>query len=211
MMKKKRTGGTAKRGHRNKPVTDGDVYFQPDIADEMFDLLLARHRLAHPIFEEVNGHRIYADVSILDVCANTGVLGKSLLSKIPGGKLTLQDIKISGKSFLDENYKGRKFDYIVANPPWKEAIAKPIYQKCLELLSHEGVLFFVINNVFQYQGRDRAVQLKCHKFYFLPRYVFKRSGRPLLDCGVMVYHNGVENASVGDSCFLDVARKKETL
>lgn len=205
-IKPKRNGGTAKKGHRGKPVTDGDVYFQPEVASQMFDILLQRHGLPHPPFEESNGVRTYPEIRVLDACANDGVLGRALAGKIPGAVLTLQDIKTAGISFLDESFGIRKFDYIVCNPPWKEQIAKPIYHRCLELLSPSGVLFFVINNVFMYQGRDRAVAIRCHKYYFLPRYIFKKSGRSLLDCGVAVHHNGVTQMPVDSMSFLDIAR-----
>ena len=67
-----------------------------------------------------------------------------------------------------------KFDVIICNPPWKLNVALPIYKHLEKLLAPNGVLIFIINNVFCYQGSDRAEELDYQKYYFLPRWTLAR-------------------------------------
>lgn len=168
----KRTGGRQKISKK-----ENDIYLNSINALE--------------IFEYLKPHIIQFDnyPDILDACCNDGVLGRAV-SKVLNNKccVEFQDIKFKGESILDyEPYK--KFDIIVCNPAWiPVTLPFLIYEKLLKLLKDNGVLFFLINNTFVYQGRDRAVNLRFHKYYFLPRYAFLSAGKPLLDCGIMVYH-----------------------
>lgn len=183
-----RSGGVA-----TGETHDQNVYFIPEVAEIMFDYLKPH----------------YADYKcplILDACCGSGVLGKSL-SKILNGKCktTYHDINMNGQSILE--YKTHwKFDIIVCNPPWAPvSTAEKIYHFLISMLSDAGVLFFIINNTFMYQGWERAVELQCSRYYFLPRYVFKWSGRPLLDCGAMVYHKSqVPDNAIPLSCYIHI-------
>ncbi len=202
----KRTGGIAKPGIGTKHVSDGTVNTHPKVADLIFDKMKSEGWIK-------NNH-VYRGPEILDACAGNGVLGYSLMRKITSeyprlGSLTRQDISISGKSVTDEIKPPREFDYIVCNPPWKESVATEIYFHLLSLLKEGGTLFFLINLVWLYQGPERAQRIKCDKFYFLPRYAFKWSGRPMLDCGILVYRNdGLEK---GHSSFIHIPKDIHTL
>lgn len=173
MSSEARTGGKALPGFRI--ATDNDVYFVKEEADIIFNYLL-------PHYENIN------NPVVLDACCNDGVLGKSFEKIIDCKKVEYQDIKKDNKSILNffPNYK---YDIILCNPPWTPVkVPLEIYNHLELLLSDIGILVFVINNVFCYQGWERASKLKYQKYYFLPRFVFKWSSRPLLDCGIMVYH-----------------------
>jgi len=173
----RRTGGIAIQG-KTGVVRDNDVSFTLPVAQVVVDYLQPHYK------------KIYSP-TILDACANDGVLGYSIYNNCEYSQLELQDIKVTGQKVQDTDFGGRVWDIIICNPPWTP-VEEPleIYNKLVSLLEKGGVLFFVINNVFCYQGWKRAVELKFQKYYFLPRYVFKASGKPLLDCGIMVYHNG---------------------
>ena len=120
-------------------------------------------------------HRLATHVTFLDVDPDIIACDASVGSIVKG---SVHDLTVA-----------TQFDVIVCNPPWRLSEALPIYEKLLTLLAPNGVLFFLINNVFCYQNSARGEQLKFQKYYFLPRWVFKHAGRPLLDCGVLVYHN----------------------
>lgn len=172
-----RTGGKTNSGR------DGaqDVCFHPDNARE-----LARYLLPH-----YNRQKDDYPV-VLDACSGNGVLGRAFSDELErlGCKPTVIEAeKKAGVDVLNIPVS-KKFDVIVCNPPWSLDQALPIFQHLETLLAADGVLFFVINNVFCYQGSDRAETLDYQKFYFLPRWTFKPAGRPLLDCGVMVKHEG---------------------
>jgi hypothetical protein len=191
----KRAGGIAKNGHRNKPIQDGEVYFFPEVADQIFDYLAPHYwHFLNPV--------------VLDECSNDGVLGKAIKNhSSDSAKIKFHDIKKDGKCATTKKWK-TKFDIIVCNPPWKEGLAKSIYFHLINQLSDNGVLLFIINNVFMYQGWKRARELKCQKFYFLPRFVFKKSGKPLLDCGVAVYHKNpiqVPDKAWSLPCYIDLS------
>jgi hypothetical protein len=144
---------------------------------------------AKEIVEYLSPHYKYISGEILDACAGYGTLGQAFLNSVCSSSRSWNlDLieKANGQDILE--HKGKKYDIIICNPPWKLKIALPIYNHLLTLLSDNGVLFLLINNVFVYQGADRAKELLYQKYYFLPRYVFKPAGRPLLDCGIMVYH-----------------------
>lgn len=193
-----RNGGVSKKGHRNKPISDGTVYFIPEVASRMFSSL-STHLLKFSVMSNFQ--------NVLDACCGDKVLGRAIEERLGFAKVTYQDISISGKSIVDEIKKPEFFDIIVCNPPWKESIATEIYFHLLKLLKPGGVLFFIINNVWMYQGPDRARKILCDKFYFLPRYVFKWSGKSLLDCGVLVYEKKQEESSV----YIDIPRDVHTL
>lgn len=196
-----RIGGVAKRGIGTKHISDGTVNTHPKVADYIFEFLEKQGWL-----ENDNLHH---GVEILDACCGDGVLGRSLRGflirdSLFRGSTTYQDISISGKSVTDEIKPPREFDFIVCNPPWKESVATEIYFHLLTLLKEGGTLFFLINNVWMYQGPERARRIKCDRFYFLPRYAFKWSGRPMLDCGILVYRN--DGLKKGHSSFIDIPR-----
>lgn len=202
----KRTGGIAKPGIGTKHISDGIVNTHPKVADYIFKFLEDQGWI-----KNVYAHH---GPEILDACGGSGVLGnalKKILSRdiIWRGSLTHQDIAISGKSICDEIKPPREFDFIVCNPPWKESVATEIYFHLLSLLKEGGTLFFLINLVWLYQGPERAQRIKCDKFYFLPRYAFKWSGRPMLDCGILVFRNdGLEK---GHSSFIHIPKDIHTL
>lgn len=211
----KRTGGIAKPGHRKKSLKDCDVFFVPEVADEAIN-----HLSVHlPLYKYPN-----VNLSVLDACANDGVLGKAikkwyLKSGMGNAKVIFQDIKQKGISILDYVPK-KKFDVIICNPPWKEKLARDIYFWLMRHLDETGVLLFVINNSFLYQGWERARSLGCQKFYFLPRFAFAKAGIPLTDGGVAVYHAGpVPRRSIENPVYIDIppevakpgkVRKKKT-
>lgn len=165
----KKTGGTRTRNHE----VNENVEFPFEYAKQMAEYL-------RPHYSHLPKY-----MNILDACSGGGNLGQSFLSHSNGIVCYYVD-KFNGQDIheIDDG----KYELIVCNPPWSIKTALPIYNKLLTLLSYNGILFFIINNVFCYQGSSRAEILKYQKYYFLPRWVFKPSGRPLLDCGVMVYH-----------------------
>lgn len=166
-----RTGGI-----KTEREVDENVYFHPRNAWEMFNYLSPHFAIPHDEAPQ-----------ILDACAGSGILGKAVKEYYDISKTDFVDIK-HGADVLNIN---KKYDIIVCNPPWSLKISLPIYWRLVEhCLAPYGVLFFIINNVFCYQGSDRAEGLKYQKYYFLPRWTFHHANRPLLDCGVMVYHKG---------------------
>lgn len=185
---KSSTGGINRRDH----VPNDTVYFPAGYARQMVNYL------------EPHLYNIPLDGKILDACSGSGVLGKAffdLLTKWDqeyneefGYESTPPTLTLAEKSYgldvfhLSPEIEDHKFDLIVSNPPRSLSVALPIYWHLVSLLADDGVLFFIINNVFCYQGSKRAETLKYQKYYFLPRWIFKPSGRKLLDCGVMVYH-----------------------
>lgn len=175
----KRSAGIGVR----KAETDNNVYFHRLNAEELITYL-KKHFVSLLQLSPYN-----PPCRVLDACAGREALGRVFKEKY-GCEVTFQDIKQKGESILD--YKpGHPFDIIVCNPPWIPVeLPEAIYKKLVTLLAPGGVLFFIVNNTFCYQGPDRATALFFNKFYFLPRYTFASSGHPLLDCGVMVYHNG---------------------
>jgi len=195
-----KTGGT-----RKNKVNDQNIKFIPEVAEIIFNYLKPHYTIPTP-----NG-----TIQILDACCGDGVLGKSIKKIIENHeytyqdikiKLELQDIKINKKSILKEKYK-TKFDIIVSNPPWHPVtLSENIYWKLISLLSDNGVLFYIIDNTFCYQGWDRAKELLYQKYYFLPRYVFKWSGKKLLDCGIMVYHrnNLIHSEAMNLNCYIHI-------
>lgn len=169
-----RTGGIT----NNNRDHEQNVGFHPQNAKELAEYLL-------PHYEHIQ-----SPVEILDACSGRdGVLGKAFNDALIGHgerRLRLLDSEFTGEDVL--GHAERKYDIILCNPPWALKKSLPIYNHLLTLLSSRGVLIFVVNLVYCYQGSDRAEVLQYQKHYFLPRWTFKPSGRPLLDCGVMVYH-----------------------
>ena len=170
-----RTGG------KTNSERDGsqDVAFHPDNARELAQYLLPhydRQKDAWP--------------AVLDACSGDGVLGAAFSRELKalGYKPVLFEAEKKNGFDVMDLPAGEKFDVIVCNPPWALEQALPIYHHLENLLTKDGVMFFIINNVFCYQGSDRAECLSYQKYYFLPRWTFKPAGRPLLDCGVMVNH-----------------------
>lgn len=135
---------------------------------------------------------------LLDACSGSGALGKAFkgVMETRGSKPVLYSAEIKNGWDVMKTNEREKFDVIICNPPWKLNVALPIYKHLEKLLAPNGVLIFIINNVFCYQGSDRAEELDYQKYYFLPRWTFKPAGRPLLDCGVMVKH---ENGSMDET------------
>lgn len=185
-----RRSGGIKRPFDN----DNDVYFNDTNAFEMLDYL-------YPHYSK------YKYPAVLDACCGKGALGNALM-KIKPCHVTSQDIKQSGESILD--YKALyNFDIILCNPPWHPVeLPEAIYYKLISMLNPDGVLIFIIDNVFCYQGIDRAKKLNFQKYYFLPRFVFKSSGKNLLDCGVLTYHkDGILNlGAIRLSAFIPLSR-----
>jgi hypothetical protein len=171
VAKKKRTGGkaTKERDHEQ------NIFFHEQNANEIAEYLYPHYKS-------------FKKCVILDACSGLGVLGNAF-SKRTGKTMVFFYDKKDGADILKA---AGEYDLIVCNPPWRLSEALPIYEHLLNLLSPNGILFFIINNVFCYQGSDRAEKLCFQKYYFLPRWTFKPAGRPLLDCGIMVYHkNGI--------------------
>lgn len=166
-------------------------------------------RTAEFIAEYLSSHYDNIPGHMLDACAGDGVLGDAFMEKSICQSLFDIDINPGKENIIKGDVLSLKFDFdiIICNPPWPEKIAKEIYHHLYCLLNDGGVMFFLINNVFCYQGYDRAVELPFQKYYFLPRYAFKESGRPLLDCGVMVAHKGPVPATAANlSPFIPLKR-----
>jgi len=239
-------GGGAHLKSDPKIEIDNNYYFTDYQADFIFNYIMAHMALIK------NPH-------ILDVCSGTGVLGKAILKLFEFGGCNFIDIKKcswltkkldcyeGADNFIGQDFlkplpmaSGRKFDIIVVNPPWAPLeIAFKIYQKALTLLSPNGILFFIINNTFTYQGRDRLPLLKFQKYYLLPRNCFntnvnrklrkikilndrsipnekkqaKITQQILLDAGIMVYHNDnkIPNEAALLKPIIQVPTKKESL
>ncbi len=212
-----RSGGSNSRGDI-KTDLDYNYYFEKQQTDF--------------IFRYLQNHLSLGNCDILDACSGDGTIGISLLDKYDAGGANFVDLKktfwiakvggnvqsqeFGGQDFLTTPHDPeRRFNIIVCNPPWNPTDrALAIYEKCLSLLSEDGVFFFLINLPFIYQGRDRYNKLKFQKLYCLPRTTFdtprnrklksarimerdnlteeqkqKKIAEPvLLDCGMMVYH-----------------------
>lgn len=190
---KGRQGG----GKTTERKVNNDVEFHPVNAYEMMNYLF-------PHVEDIAGSN--RKIRILDACSGTGNLGNATVKVV---KETIEEME---KLFEDVNMDkteieleqvdikhGRdvlelegKYDIIVCNPPWDLKTSLPIYWHIVNNLMDKSrsTLFFIINNVFCYQGSERAESLQYQKYYFLPRWTFKHTGRPLLDCGVMVCERG---------------------
>ena len=178
----KRGGGIAELGHQGKPAEDGNVGTLPGVARAIF-LALGQ-----------DGHLPPA-LNILDACSGrTGVLGHAAAAAVNAytGRIPdiqLQDILLSGKPLWEEIPVGTlKWDLLVANPPWSTDTALAVWKHLVSCMHNTSTLVFLVNCPFFYQGFRRARELTAHAWYFLPRYVFCGSGRPLLDCGVAVLH-----------------------
>ena len=170
-------------GIKNIREVNETVYFHPENAKEMFNYL-SPHLSGFCDCKDCSTH-----INILDACSGTGILGKALGSLFNGASINFVDIN-QNKNIFDVK---EKYDFIVCNPPWSLKISLPIYWHLINnCLKKHGILFFIINNVFCYQGSDRAETLKYQKYYFLPRWTFKHANRPLLDCGVMVCYKDPE-------------------
>lgn len=211
----KRNGGISKEGKRNN-IQENDVFFDP-ITAKIISYNLSAH------FIEISTEK--NNLKILDACANNGVLGDSVYYYAKIGNpdqpdIYYQDIKYDieqtmtcenmiGGNILD--YKPDiKFDIIICNPPWVPVeLPEAIFHHLLTLLTDDGILFFVVNLPFFYQGKDRAKKLKFQKLYFLPRYIFKHMGRSLLDCGISVTHKDghVPASAASKDCFIFVPPK----
>ncbi len=192
----KRTSGIAKKGFKNKSFDDNDVYFSEEVADVMIRTL--------------KNHITYKkNPKILDACAGPdGVLGKTLAKHCKTEEVWLQDIKYNGKSIL--NYKpDMKYDLIICNPPFVPVeLAEDIFHHLYSLLDDDGIMFFVINLTFFYQGWERAKKLIYQKIYFLPRYVFAWMNRPLLDVGVAVTHKNkiMPKQAIQNNCYIHIPK-----
>jgi hypothetical protein len=162
-------------GKTTKREVSENVEFYPDNAFELMHYL-------RPHFTMLFMSRPYR-LKVLDACSGSGNLGNKF-EEIFSSKVDYAEIQ-NGVNVHDIE---EKYDVIICNPPWSLKISLPIYWKLVDLLRPDGILIFIINNVFCYQGSERASELKYQKYYFLPRWTFKHTGRPLLDCGVMVYH-----------------------
>lgn len=160
----KRAGGVA-----GIPGMDNEIYFVPEVAKIMID------KIAHHFPK-------YPD-RILDACAGKGVLGEAIYNWYrKRGELigiNYQDIaykeecdKKIGGSILDY-HPGFKYNIIICNPPFHPVdIAFNIWKHLMSLLYPGGLLIFIIDSTYIYQGWQRAIELKYEKTYFLPRYVF---------------------------------------
>jgi len=195
-MSKRQAGGSVR-----KSKYENDIYFNYINAFEMFSYLYPHFsNISHPF--------------ILDACAGDGVLSNAIrdVSK-KVCSIICQDIKEYGESILYYDAP-TDFNIIVCNPPWIPVEeAEKIYHHLLSLLTDDGILFFIINNVFCYQGWKRAKELKFQKFYFLPRFTFLSSGKPLLDCGVLVYHknNEIPKEAVNLDCFINLTKIRKSI
>ena len=194
-MSKQRTGGSS--GSVIESM-DNNIYFVPETAKIIIE------KIGHNFPEKTN--------LILDACANDGVLGEAVYNWYrERGELIqviYQDIKYKG--YADKQIGGdileykpeKKFDIIICNPPWKPVTTpENIYHYLFNnILSENGILIYIIDLTFLYQGWERAIRLKYEKVYFLPRYTFnygvnkkqkaaKTGGEydtVLLDVGVMI-------------------------
>jgi hypothetical protein len=192
-------GGVSSKGKRNK-IQENDVFFNKPVAEFMLNYL--------------KPHLPKRDnLKILDECANDGVLGYTL-EKICSEKntistLDIRDIKINGESALDHK-PDYKYDLIIVNPPFVPVtLPESIYHHLYNLLSDDGVMLYIINSTFTYQGFDRAKELKFQKYYFLPRYTFRSVDRPLLDVGVMMCHKNkiMPINAIKLNCFIPIDRE----
>jgi len=213
----RRAGGA---DNPSENVIDNDYYFDGETADFIFDYL-SPHFSNYPEYPR--------GVNILDLCSGEScVLGISINNILQNSKKKISDKPLSSLMFNNTTFVDKKFgndlftfqykneyNLIVSNPPWIPVdLAFNIYKKCLQILAPGGVLFFVINNTFIYQGPNRWIGLKGQKYYLLPRYIFdnainrkiriknikarddlddktkaiKCSQPILLDAGVLVYH-----------------------
>ncbi len=185
----RRTGGS-----HNEKGRDQDIFFTTAVAGHLITILLERENLREP-----------GEYNVLDACCGRGVLGMEYRqakhhaatcsidyvdtnNQVIPSKIDQNDT-VYQENILDWNPWQRKYDIIFCNPPWAPyTTALDIFGHLRCLLSDKGTLFFVINNTFLYQNAGNAKNLAYHDFVALPRYIFAGSGKPLLDCGVIISH-----------------------
>jgi len=133
-------------------------------------------------------------ISVLDACCGNGAFSKGFIKFFNNDDdilLSLADIKkydMLNITVLHNYIYGnvleinQQYDIILCNPPWAPVDnALEIYLHMQSLLSPSGIMLFIINSTFLYQGQERANLLKYDAVKFLPRYTFEGSGKPLLD------------------------------
>lgn len=207
-------------GLKHKSKVENNIYFNRQYADIVFEYLKTHYDF---LYRGMIGNTI----NILDCCAGNGILGESIYNIIKPNhkdtKLTLLDnrmkiIKTEHECIKQDifNYNtNNKFDIIVCNPPWIPVdVPEAIYHRLIKMLNDRGMLFFIINNTFCYQGVNRAKDLIFQKYYFLPRYTFFNSGKKLLDCGILVYHKSYYSSIhisniLNNNCFINLPRPGE--
>jgi len=159
-----RTGGI-----RTDRTINEKVYFHPDNAIEMVQYIL-------PHIEQ--GKKL----KTLDACSGSGNLGKAFDFWIDN--CTVDYVEFDDGNDILETFE--KYDVIICNPEWSIKKSLPIYWHLIRYcMKPNAVLFFIINNVFCYQGSDRAEILEYQKYYFLPRWTFKHAERPFLIVGFL--------------------------
>lgn len=164
--KAKKAGGAQGGKHESM---DNNVYFVPEVAKIVID------RLSEKFPKKAN--------FILDACAGPGALGEAVYDwyrargELP--QVFYQDLAYTDPGDKQVpgdilKYKpGHHFDLIICNPPFiPVTLPEKIYHHLFDLLSKNGVLFFMCNSTFFYQGWERAIKLKYTDVYFMPRYIF---------------------------------------
>jgi hypothetical protein len=197
----KRQGGSSRS--KDFDSADNNVYFHPKVAESIYNAL----KVFIPSFCSKG----------LDACCGHGALGLAFQNGIRKENRNVKFDFVDNRPFNLPNFTiidilrfepAQKYDVIVCNPPWVPVtLAERIYFKLKNMLNDKGVLFFIVTNTFCYQGVERCRNLKFQKFVFLPRYVFKSSGKHLLDCGILIFKN---DDSLDDQfnldCFIDVPK-----
>jgi hypothetical protein len=178
-----------------------DIFFHPFVAKKLIENLSVHF----------NNPK-----KVLDACCGDGALGIAIEHCV-GSKVDYVDINNRPqfeKAIVCDilNWKPQyKYDLIVCNPPWIPVKAPlRIYWHLVSLLNEHGVLIYIINNTFCYQGAERGRTLRYQKHYELPRYTFMSAGIGLVDCGVMVYHKN-NIVPVTKDCFIYLPKVRDKL
>lgn len=172
-----------------------DIFFHPKNAEEIVEFF-------YPILKNYN------NCTMLDACCGMKTLGNAVEDIINVKKSYYVDIESRTDGIIEKDIRefNQKADIIFCNPPFHPVTkVVEIYHHLISILNPEGSLFFVIDNSFLYQGRDRAIEILCDKYYFLPRYTFASAGKPLLDIGILNYQKREEKIYILES-FIDITK-----
>jgi hypothetical protein len=93
----------------------------------------------------------------LDPCSGHGVFVDSLANI--GCEVDWCELDL-GRDFFTYDFKGKKFDYVVTNPPW--SLIRPFMQRSMDL--SDNVIFLCLVNAFFMKARMRDIKAEGFGF-----------------------------------------------